>query len=483
MNNSIIDAEFEDYDFADDYDNEDVELYDYDGLDEDYDDIDEADYDPEFWAEYELDLFDDLTELANALREVVHEDYQQASPEEMEDALFNILDQMTLAESVNFTSALRQVGRSGEKVLKDPTTGKVARTGLPIAGATIGTIYGGPTGTAVGGKLGQAAAQAFPGGKTKSTPPLVSKTTPPTPPAEPTGTAAGIGPGQVPLQAPSVEKKEQPVATGSSMPVQDSPQGGSTAARQVLFVTESPVMKKVLLGLSLGSSGKNSVSIGKEGQTVRSGELMALLAKLAGEAAADADQLVWENDETPAYLLDSEGRFVADPAVPEERAEALYEALLTAENQELISEELRPSWSDFIPFAKGAKLLVEYETWIRNFDIGNASILDRTPDLFKAKIHIDKREKFNIPETFVTLMIEYKQEGPGNKAIVMVNGQQFTDNNVTIRSKKNIREILMSIYLLGQKIERISIHKESINSAKIKFDAGGDQHVLVLTRD
>lgn len=481
MNDSFLDTEIDDYDFFDD--DEDIELYD-DELDEDYDEIEAENYSPEFLAEYEPDIFDDWAELAEVLRDAVHENYQHAAPEEMEEALFNILDQMTPAEGVNFTSALRQVGNAGQKVLKDPTIGQIARTGLPIAGATIGTIYGGPMGTAVGGKLGQAAGQAFSGGKKGQGIPSAPSMTPTTSPqGEPTGIATGSNLRQAATQPFSGEKKEQGMATVPSTTTQSSPQSGSTAAAQLLQLIQNPVMLTSLLALALGSHGRKSIPLGKEGQSVQPGELMALFVKLASEAASDAEQLLWESDETPAYLLDSEGEFVADPAVPEERAEALYEALLAAENQAFIGEDLRQPWSDYIPFAKGTRLLVEYEHWIRNFDIGKGNILERTSDLLKAKIHIDKREKFNIPETYVTLMIEYKQDGPGNKAIVVVNGQQSTDNNVTIRSGKNTREILMSIDLLGQKVDKISIHKENVNKAKLKFDAMGGQHVLILTRD
>jgi hypothetical protein len=448
MNESYLDTESDDYEFADD---EDIEFYD-DELDDDYGDTEAESDGSEFWAEYEEDIFDDLPELTEVLREALHEKYEDASPEELEEAFFNILDQMTPAEGFNFTSALRQISKTGQAVLKDPVVGQIAGTALPVAGGALGTVVGGPVGTAIGAKLGQAATQAFPGAKKRATP----TAPPPTVPATP---------------APS-------------QPALPTPQAGSTAAAQLLQLTQNPVMLQSLLALALGSHGKGSIPITPGGQPVQPGPLMSLLGQLAGQAASDADQLLWESEETPAYLLDSEGRYVADPAVPEDHAEALYEALLTAENQALLGEEtLRQPWSNYLPFTAGTKLLVEYETIIRNFDIGNGSVLERTADLFKAKIHIDKWDRFNIPETYVMLMIEYKQDGPGNKAMIVVNGKQYTDNNVTIRSGKTTRDILMSISFLGQRIDQISIKSEGANKAKLKFNAGSDEHVLILNKN
>jgi hypothetical protein len=452
MIDSFVDTESDDYDFLDD---EDIDLY-GDGLDEDYDEFEAESYSPESWEDYEADIYDDFPELAEVLRETLHERYEDASPEEMEEALFNIMDQMTPAEGFNFTSALRQISKTGQGILKDPMVGQIAGTALPIAGGALGTFVGGPVGTAIGAQLGQAAVQAFPGAKK----PAIPTAPPPTVPVTPT-------PPNPPVQ-----------------PAVATPQGGSTAAAQLLQLTQNPVMLQSLLALALGSHGKGSISITPRGQAVQPGPLMSLLGQLAGQAASDADQLLWESEETPDYLLDSEGRYVVDPAVPEDHAEALYEALLAAENIRLIGEDARSQpWSNYLPFPAGTTLVVEYETFIRNFDIGNGSVLERTADLFKAKIHIDKWDRFNIPETYAMLMVEYKQDGPGNRAMVVVNGREYSDHNVTIRSGKSTRDIFMSINLLGQRIDQISIKRESTDKAKLKFKAGDKEHVLILTKN
>jgi hypothetical protein len=254
------------------------------------------DYISEPSEEYELDTLNDFAELAEALRETLHEDYQYAPHEEMEEALFNILETMTPAEGFNFMKALSQISKAGQKVLKDPAIGQIAKTVLPTAGTAVGTIFGGPLGAAVGGSLGQAAGQAFSGGS-----------------------------------KPSIPSAHLTVA-------KTSPKAGSDAAKQLLLLTQNKDMLKALAALALGSNGRKSFPIGINGPKVEVGGLMSLLNTLAGKAAEDADELLRDSDSTPAYLLDSEGEFRVDPADPESRAQALYSTLIDRENQELADE-------------------------------------------------------------------------------------------------------------------------------------------------
>jgi hypothetical protein len=445
------------YDLLDD----DFEFYEdgEDGFDEYYDDEIEND-DSEYLADYVPDMIDDSAELAEVLRDILHENYQHTGPEQMEDALFDMLEQMTPAEGINLMGALQQISQVGGKAIKDPMFRKIAGTALPVAGGTLGTMIGGPVGTALGGKLGQAAGKAISGGEKPSTP-TTSATTPPTSPPTQTTTA-----------------------TTSSPTVQASPQNGSTAAAQLLQLTQNPGVLKSLMSLALGSHGRSSIPVVKDGSSVPVGAFMNMLGQLAVKAATDADQLYGESDEKYGYLLDSQGQFAVDPAIPEGRAQALYNALLTAENRLIVGEGLSPQpWSIYLPFERDTKFLVEYETVLRDFDIGKGNILERTSDLLKAKIHINRWDRFGVPETYAMLMIKYVQDGPGNKAVIVINDRQYTDDNVTIHSRQDTREILMSINFLGQKVDRISIIRTSVNKANLKFITGGDQHVLVLTKE
>jgi hypothetical protein len=256
-------------------------------------------YTSEIFSEYEPDLFDDSLELSEALREVLHEDYENVTPEEMQNALFRIFETMTPAEGFNLKKALIQISKPVKKVLRDPTVGQLARPALQMAGGAIGGIYGGPVGAALGSKLGQVAGQAFSGGR-------------------------------------------QPISKPAS------PKGGSAAAAQLLQLTQNPDMLKALMALALGSHGRKSIGIGKTGQSVGIGALMSMLSKIASKANEDADELFRESAETSGYLIDSEGNFLADPAVPEERAEALYNVLSAAENQRVAAAEvLSPAFTEF----------------------------------------------------------------------------------------------------------------------------------------
>jgi hypothetical protein len=145
-------------------------------------------------------------------------------------------------------------------------TGKAA---LPAGAAALGTVIGGPAGTALGSRLGTAAAKALPG-------------RPKTPPVT------------IP-----------PVA------------GGSAAAAQGLVLTQQPDVLQALLALALGEHGRKSVN------GVPVAAVMNMLSSVFGQAAADADELL--------YLGDSDGE--SDPPIPGDRS--LYVALIDADNEEL----------------------------------------------------------------------------------------------------------------------------------------------------
>lgn len=324
MNYRILDAEaedvdvFEDRDLYDSYGEGDVDgYYDYESEEAEegwgwpdergaFEVMEVANYPEddwsEDWAEYEPDSASDFAEMAEALRETLHEDYRDASPEQMEDALYEMLAEMTPAEGFNFGKVLSSIGSVGKQVLRDPSARSIAGSVLPVAGGALGTFIGGPVGTAVGSQLGQLAGRAVAGGQR---------------PRRPSSRRRGAG----------ISRQRGARA---------SARGGSTAAAQLLQLTQNPAMLQSLLSLSLGSSGRRSVKAGRGGPSVPVGAFANLLGQLAGQAAADADALLRESEEGQAYLLDSEGEYLVDPADSTGRAEALYETLVDAENQQLI---------------------------------------------------------------------------------------------------------------------------------------------------
>jgi hypothetical protein len=239
----------------------------------------------------DLDVEADVLDLGDVFREALSEDYADAPPEEMEAALDNVFELMTPAEAFNFSKALRQVEKGASQVLADPQVGQIATTALPLAGATVGTAFGGPAGTAIGSGLGGAAAKALSGSK-------------PTPAARPRST-------------PPPPTPTSPIAAGSP------------AAAKGLILTQQPEVLRSLLALALGEHGRRSV----DGVPV--GTVMNLLSTVFGQAAAEADELMYSGEIAPSYLPDGDGAYPADAAAPADRADALYTRLLDDENEDL----------------------------------------------------------------------------------------------------------------------------------------------------
>jgi hypothetical protein len=239
------------------------------------------------------DLYEEPANLAEVLRAALLEDYAGATSGQMEEALVSMLDTMTPAESFNMCKALRQVEKGASQALADPTVAQTA----PLLGGAAGAYFGGPVGFTIGSGLGGAAARALSGsGKPALPPPTTS-----------TSVSAG---------APPTPALKPPVA------------GGSAAAARGLVLTQQPEVLKSLLALALGEQGRKSI----DGVPV--GAVMNLLATIFAQAAVDADQLA-HSREVPAYLLGGQGQVQRDLAAPTDRAEALYEVLISAENQGL----------------------------------------------------------------------------------------------------------------------------------------------------
>jgi hypothetical protein len=238
----------------------------------------------------------DAADLTDALRSALNEDYAEASDEEVGDALANVLDSMSAAEAFNFASALNRIGKGASQLVSDPTFAAVAQTALPIVGSAAGTMIGGPVGTALGGKLGSLAASALP-------------TRPAAAPVPAAPAAAPAPPSPVPVPATAV-------------PVASPVAGGSAAAAKGLVLTQQPDVLRSLLSAALGEHGRQTVS----GVSVP--QVLGMLSQVFGEAAGDADELMYLGQRPDA----------ADSALEEAPADAidsLYADLLGADNLEL----------------------------------------------------------------------------------------------------------------------------------------------------
>jgi hypothetical protein len=254
----------------------------------------------------------DAADLTDALRSALNEDYAEAGDEEVGDALANVLDSMSAAEAFNFASALNRIGKGASQLVSDPTFAAVAQTALPIVGSAAGTMIGGPAGTALGGKLGSLAASALPTRPAAAPVPAVPVPAVPVP--------------AVPV--PAVPAAAPATPTGPASPVA----GGSTAAARGLVLTQQPEVLRSLLAAALGEHGRQTVS------GVAVPQVLGMLSQVFGEAAADADELMYLGQRPDA----------ADSALEEAPADAidsLYADLLGADNLEL-AEAAEWNWPD-----------------------------------------------------------------------------------------------------------------------------------------
>jgi hypothetical protein len=271
-------------------------------------------FDPEY--EEDLDWFEeqpDTAGLADVLRHSLRYEYADVSDEDMDEALANVLDSMSPAESLSFAGALREIGQGASQLLSDPTIGQIARTALPIAGGSLGTAIGGPVGTALGSKLGAAAASALPA-RAPSQPPVapvaVVPQVGPVPGVPPTAAPAVAAPGVPPTAAPAVP----------ASPVAD----GSVAAARALVLARHPGVLQSLLAAAMGQYGQTHIN------GVPVARMLGMLSEAADEAAADADELMYLRQ--AEHTDNDEG--VTD-AMASGSDRSLYARLLEADNAEL----------------------------------------------------------------------------------------------------------------------------------------------------
>jgi hypothetical protein len=276
----------------------------------------------DYWAddlssEDELSWADDPAGLGEVLRGALVDSYAGSSDEAMEDALEAVFDAMSPAESFSFSNALKQIQRGAGQALTDPTVNQLLRTAAPIAGGALGTVIGGPVGTALGSKLGTVAVNALPGPAPRTTvvPPATMAVQPNMagPPS-----VAGLAAGAMSALAPAgVGRAVSAIAPAVA--------GGSAAAAQGLVLSQRPDVLQALLSLAMGQHGQKSVS------GVPVAGVMNMLSSVFGQAAADADELLYLDGED-GESADGED-LVGITALPSDRT--LYTALLDADNYEL----------------------------------------------------------------------------------------------------------------------------------------------------
>jgi hypothetical protein len=167
---------------------------------------------------------------------------------------------------------------------------------LPVAGTVLGTAFGGPLGAQLGGTLGSLAGKAVGAATGQSA-------------AAGGGGGGGIG----------------GILSGVAGSLLGG--GGGSAASQLLQTITKPETMQALGSMAMGAMGKPNVQVG--GASVPVGAFGTLLKTLIGQAELEYSEALAaaEGDGTPSYMKDFSGQPVADPAVPLNRAIALYQLL------------------------------------------------------------------------------------------------------------------------------------------------------------
>jgi hypothetical protein len=216
------------------------------------------------------------------LRAQLGGEFAERSDERIEAALEKLGMDAEAAEGF-FSDLGKFASSAGQSILK------AAPSILPVAGSVAGTFLGGPLGASIGGQLGSLAGQAVGGA---------------------TGQRSG-GPA---------------FNLGGLL----SGFGGSSAAGQMLQTILKPQTLQAVASMAMGGLGKPNVSVG--GTQVPVGAFGNLLKVLAGRMEAEYNaSIASSRKDTPTYMQDYAGEAKGDPAIPDHRAEALFE-LLSAES-------------------------------------------------------------------------------------------------------------------------------------------------------
>ena len=222
------------------------------------------------------------------LEDILSAEYRDLPPEQVEWVVEGTLGVST-EDLEDFWGSLKSVGGAVSKALPGIASG--ALTGA-TTGAALGP-WGALGGAVVGGTLGGV---SQPGGPPPRTP-------------------------MPPTHAPRA-----PLAPSPAAP----PLAASPAAAQLLQAALRPEMLQALMAMLMGQAGRSSVPVGNTAVPV--GAFANLLGVLANEAAAEYNAVVSARGEGVRPYEDFV-ETVGDPALPEDRARALWQLLKDADGE------------------------------------------------------------------------------------------------------------------------------------------------------
>lgn len=216
-------------------------------------------------------------------------EHRNLSPKQIENVLQRNLGETSIEQMEDFLSVMKDIGNGVVQAL--PAV-------LPVVGSAFG-----PVGTVVGTAAGALVGGATQAAKKGSTKPAKSK---------PKSKSVA--------KAPAI-KKSAPVAPANTLVT-----ANNNAAAQLFSLIMRPEVLQSVMAMMLGSDGAKEIKVAD--QDVPVGAFANLLAVMANNTAAEYNSIAQTNDESvPDYLMDCDGQFRCDIAVPEQRAALLLELL------------------------------------------------------------------------------------------------------------------------------------------------------------
>jgi hypothetical protein len=277
----------------------------------------ESPYDELYDADDELYDGDDvLADLGDAFRRLLHEDYDDLTPEETDEVLVDMVESLPPDEAFNFVKALGDIAKPAGGVLRSPQFGQILTVAAPLAG----TALGGPAGGAVAGSLAQAAGSAL----------ARSPKVPAVPAAAMPAMVAAAGPPGA-AQAGTQVLAQLPPATQVAQ--------AANAVKAFNFAS-LPAVREAVLANAMKPFGQQSVAGIPVNQLV--GTLATLLAgSVPGEVPGTVPttvpgavtEAIDDSDDVPVELFGDEAW-----AVDEETADEIYETLVARHQQDLADD-------------------------------------------------------------------------------------------------------------------------------------------------
>jgi hypothetical protein len=124
---------------------------------------------------------------------------------------------------------------------------------------------------------------------------------------------------------------------GSALGALTSLFGGGNATGQLLSLLQRPETMQALAALNLGPAGRKTLPVGSAQTPVPVSAITNLIGALAHQASAEAAAIAGDGEGQLEYMIGESGDYIGDPALPRDRASAVWNALNNAQAERVIS--------------------------------------------------------------------------------------------------------------------------------------------------